>query len=114
MSSSQRSSSYTRFDHSWRLWKRSFKSIGRIPAADAHYGGVEAFFVLLVVIGLGLVAGSTTTIAGVGGGVVLTLALSPILGPHVALAVTALPLVLGNAHRLLAFRAHVDRRIVGA
>jgi uncharacterized membrane protein YfcA len=69
---------------------------------------------LLLVVGLGLIAGSMTTIAGVGGGVVLTLALAPILGAHVALAVTALPLVLGNAHRLVAFRAHVDRKIVGA
>jgi uncharacterized membrane protein YfcA len=70
--------------------------------------------VLLLVIVLGVVAGSTTTIAGAGGGVVLTLALAPILGPHAALAVTALPLVLGNAHRAITFRAHIDRRIVGA
>ena len=66
----------------------------------------------LVVLGLGIVAGLTTTVAGVGGGLVLTLALSPLVGPHAALAVAAVPLVLGNAHRMFLFRRYIDRRVV--
>ena len=66
----------------------------------------------LVVLALGIIAGLTTTVAGVGGGLVLTLALSPLIGPHAALAVAAVPLVIGNAHRVVLFRRYVDRGVV--
>jgi uncharacterized protein len=59
---------------------------------------------------LGLVAGALTTVAGVGGGVLLTLALSVVVDPRTALAVVAPALLLGNLHRLWLLRASVDRR----
>lgn len=60
---------------------------------------------------LGLGAGALTTLAGQGGGLVLLLACSAIAGPHAALAITSPALLLGNLHRALLYRAHVDRRI---
>lgn len=59
---------------------------------------------------LGLLAGALTTVAGVGGGVLLTLALSVAGDPHTALAVVAPALLLGNLHRLWMLRQAVDRR----
>lgn len=59
---------------------------------------------------LGLVAGALTTVAGIGGGVLLTLALSLAGDPHTALAVVAPPLLLGNLHRLWMLQQSVDRR----
>lgn len=61
--------------------------------------------------GLGLVAGILTTVAGLGGGMLLVLALSLLCGPHAALAMTAPALLIGNAHRLFLFRAKLDRAI---
>jgi uncharacterized membrane protein YfcA len=68
---------------------------------------------VLVFLLLGLLAGTLTTIAGQGGGLLLLLACSAILGPHHALAVTAPALLFGNLHRALLLRAHVDRAIAG-
>lgn len=64
---------------------------------------------LLVV--LGLVAGTLTTLAGQGGGLMLLLACSALVGPHDALAITAPALLLGNLHRAVLLRAHIDRGI---
>jgi uncharacterized membrane protein YfcA len=58
---------------------------------------------------LGLGAGVLTTIAGQGGGLLLLLACSALIGPHEALAVTAPALLLGNLHRSLLLRTHIDR-----
>src|SRR6188472_908814 len=66
---------------------------------------------IVVFLLLGLVAGVLTTIAGQGGGLLLLLACSALLGPHEALAVTAPALLLGNLHRSTLLRAHIDRTI---
>ncbi|MAQ13380.1 MAG: hypothetical protein CMN30_01070 [Sandaracinus sp.] len=59
----------------------------------------------------GLVAGSVSTLAGLGGGLVLTLALATLWEPTRALATAAPALLLGNVHRVTLFRAHLDRRL---
>ena len=64
---------------------------------------------LLGVLGVG--AGALTTVAGVGGGLVLLLALSLALDPVTALACTAPALVVGNVHRTLLVRRSIDRPI---
>jgi uncharacterized membrane protein YfcA len=62
---------------------------------------------------LGLGAGVVTTIAGQGGGLLLLLACSAIVGPHAALAITAPALLFGNLHRSVLLRTQVDRRVAG-
>lgn len=62
---------------------------------------------------LGLLAGVLTTIAGMGGGLVLLAAIAVLFGPHAALAWTAPALLLGNLHRVVLYRRHVDRRAAG-
>jgi len=63
---------------------------------------------------VGLLAGVLTTIAGLGGGLLLVLGLSLAWGPGPALASTAVALLVGNIHRVLMFRRSVDRAVVGA
>ena len=68
---------------------------------------------------LGLAAGSVTTVAGIGGGMLLVLVLAVMKDPATALAITAPALLLGNVHRLVMFRRAVRvsvvwRFIVGA
>lgn len=58
---------------------------------------------------LGTLAGALTTVAGLGGGMVLLLALAALDSPHRALAVTAPALLLGNLHRLWRGRHALDR-----
>lgn len=65
---------------------------------------------LWIVLPLGLVAGVLTTVAGIGGGLVITLVLAAAWDPHRALAVAAPALLLGNVHRLWLMWPHVDRR----
>ncbi|MBL8948156.1 MAG: sulfite exporter TauE/SafE family protein, partial [Myxococcales bacterium] len=60
---------------------------------------------------LGLVAGVLTTLAGMGGGLFLLVALGLVYGPHVALAVTTPALLVSNLHRAWLFRADVDWRM---
>lgn len=62
---------------------------------------------LLTMLGLGLAAGALTTIAGIGGGMVITLALSAMGSPVEALAVTTPALLVGNIHRAIMYRRHV-------
>ena len=64
---------------------------------------------LWLVVPLGIFAGALTTIAGIGGGLVITLVLAAVWEPHLALAVSAPALLLGNVHRLLLLRAEIDR-----
>ncbi|MBS2013825.1 MAG: sulfite exporter TauE/SafE family protein [Deltaproteobacteria bacterium] len=59
----------------------------------------------------GVFAGALTTLAGQGGGLFLLLVTSFFLGPHAALAVTTPALLLGNLHRALTYRVHVDRGV---
>lgn len=60
---------------------------------------------------LGVAAGALTTLAGLGGGLMLLLALSLAWTPQVALAVTSPALLVGNLHRLVLYREHVDWRV---
>jgi uncharacterized protein len=60
---------------------------------------------------LGLIAGILTTLAGQGGGLFLLLAISVLVGPHEALAITAPALLLGNLHRAVLFRRFIQRSI---
>lgn len=69
---------------------------------------------LALLLPAGFVAGLVSTVAGMGGGMLLVLALSLALGPLRALAVTTPALLAGNVHRVWMFRRHVDRRIGGA
>ena len=64
---------------------------------------------VLVFLLLGLMAGVLTTVAGQGGGLVVLLACSALVGPHEALAITAPALLLGNLHRSVLLRVHIDR-----
>ena len=63
---------------------------------------------------LGLLAGLVTTVAGMGGGMLLVLAISAFTrDPLFAMAITTPALLLGNAHRFGLFREHVDWRRAG-
>ena len=62
----------------------------------------------------GVLAGLLTTLAGLGGGILLLLGLSLVWGPAAALASTAPAMLLGNLHRLWMMRAEVDRPIAKA
>lgn len=68
----------------------------------------------LIVLGelsvLGVFAGIITTVAGMGGGMLLLLTLAALHDPRYALAATAPALLVGNAHRFLLFRRHIDPR----
>jgi uncharacterized membrane protein YfcA len=67
--------------------------------------------VTTLILGLGLIAGIVTTLAGAGGGVFLIVTLSLVIGPHAALAASAPTLLVGNAHRLLLYRNRVERGV---
>lgn len=67
---------------------------------------------LSILLALGLVAGSLSTLAGLGGGLVLTLALATLWDPTRALATAAPALLVGNVHRIALFRKHFDGRFV--
>ena len=69
--------------------------------------------VLLLVSVLGIAGGFLTTVAGMGGGLLLVTALAVVWGPHVALPVTALALLVGNLHRLAIFRRHLRMEVGG-
>ena len=60
---------------------------------------------------LGALSGALTTMAGLGGGILLLIALSLAWGPTAALAATAPALLVGNLHRLWMFRRSLDRRV---
>ena len=64
---------------------------------------------MLVLVLLSLLAGVITTVAGMGGGLVLLLGLSFFIDPLVALATTGPALLLGNLHRIALYREHVRR-----
>jgi uncharacterized protein len=56
---------------------------------------------------LGLMAGLTTTLAGMGGGTLLVLALALVHDPVTALAVSTPALMLGNLHRVALYRKQI-------
>ena len=69
---------------------------------------------ILWLVPLGVAAGVLTTVAGLGGGMMLQLSISLLDSPAVALAATAPALLLGNLHRASLFREHVDRPVAMA
>jgi hypothetical protein len=58
---------------------------------------------------LGVLAGMVTTLAGMGGGMVLVLGLALLWDPTTALAATGPALLLGNVHRLWMYLEDLDR-----
>ena len=62
---------------------------------------------------LGVVAGLLSTVAGLGGGMLLVLAVSLIRDPQYALAITTPGLLLSNLHRFAIYRRALDRKIGG-
>lgn len=60
---------------------------------------------------LGVASGALTTVAGLGGGILLLLSLSLVWGPTAALATTAPALLLSNLHRLWMFRRDLNKRV---
>src|SRR5688500_15046582 len=69
---------------------------------------------MLELLGLGLIAGVLTTVAGMGGGLLLVVTLSAWKGPHFALAVTTPALLLSNLHRAYLFRRVLDTKVAKA
>lgn len=68
-------------------------------------------FALLLLLGAG--AGILSTVAGLGGGMLLVLALSALFDPRAALAMTTPALLVSNLHRAWMFRHAFDRRVAG-
>lgn len=71
------------------------------------------FFIPLLLL-LGVAGGAISTVAGMGGGMLLVLVLSLVEDPLTALTMTAPALLLANGHRLWLFRTSVDRRVAGS
>lgn len=63
---------------------------------------------------MGVVAGVVTTVAGMGGGLLLLLVLAALTDPLQALMVTAPALLIGNLHRVWLYRSDLSRRVAGA
>lgn len=66
---------------------------------------------MVLLLGIGIVAGILTTLAGQGGGLVLLLALAASMGPHAALAASTPALLFGNMHRAWLYRKSADRSL---
>lgn len=66
---------------------------------------------LFLLVPLGLLGGVLTTVAGMGGGMILLLVLSVAWGPLPALAATAPALLVGNAHRAFTYRRSIAREV---
>lgn len=71
---------------------------------------MSATVILLLAASLGLAAGTLTTVAGFGGGMLLALTLAPVLGPAGALVVASPALALGHVHRAWLYREQIDIR----
>ena len=69
---------------------------------------------LWILLPLGLLAGALSTVAGMGGGILLVLALSLAADPLTALTTTAPALLVANLHRAWLYRGALDRRVAGA
>ena len=74
---------------------------------------------IVVIILLGLMAGVVTTVAGLGGGMMLMLCLAMLIDPLSALVISAPALLVGNAHRVMMYRREIvwplsGRLILGA
>lgn len=78
-------------------------------------GAILPFVTTVVALcALGTLAGALTTVAGLGGGLVLLISLSLLVDPLWALAVTTPALLIGNLHRSWVFRDRVEWPLVRA
>lgn len=82
----------------------------------AHIRAVEMLSIgaAVAATSLGVAAGALTSAAGFGGGLVITLGLSLVLGPAPALAVGAPALMLGHTHRTITMRRSADTKAAWA
>jgi uncharacterized membrane protein YfcA len=62
----------------------------------------------ILLLSLGIAAGALTTLAGMGGGLLLLLGLSLVWDPAAALAASSPALLIGNLHRVWVFRQKID------
>ncbi len=69
---------------------------------------------MLLLIALGLVAGVLTTLAGLGGGLLLLVVLGLMRGPHLALALTTPALLAANIHRAWMYRREINHRFAAS
>ena len=69
---------------------------------------------LFFLVMLGAAAGVLSTLAGMGGGMLLVVVLSVLRDAHEALAVTTPALFFSNGHRAWLFRRHIDRGVARA
>lgn len=67
--------------------------------------------VVLSLLGAGFLAGGLTTVAGLGGGILLIAGLSMVWAPATVLAMTAPALFVGNASRVALLRRQVDWQV---
>jgi hypothetical protein len=68
---------------------------------------------MLLALPLAIACGTLTTLAGAGGGLLLVIVLSLLVPPVMALAASALALLVANGHRAWMFRREIDRRAAG-
>lgn len=68
---------------------------------------------ILALLAAGIVAGGLTTIAGLGGGILLIAGLSMVWNPAMVIAMTAPALFVGNASRVAFLFRDVDWKLVG-
>lgn len=69
----------------------------------------RTLLVMILLVSLCLLAGAITTLAGMGGGLILLLGLSMVMDPLTALVITGPALLVGNAHRAVLYRRHIRR-----
>lgn len=62
---------------------------------------------------VGVLSGTLTTVAGMGGGFLMVLIFATWMEPRTALALTAPALMLGNLHRVWIYRQHLVLRLAG-
>lgn len=65
----------------------------------------------LALLPLGVLAGTLTTLAGLGGGLMLVATLALLFDARTALAITAPALMIGNLHRSIMYRAHIETHV---
>ena len=88
--------------------------MGSVPVAVEDVVELLSLAAVLTATSLGIAAGALTSSAGFGGGLVITLGLSLVLGPAPALAVGAPALMLGHTHRAIKMRRSADGKAAKA
>src|SRR5258706_12826466 len=75
---------------------------------------IEPMAASLLLVLFGVAAGALTTVAGMGGGLLLLLGLSLVWNPSAALAVSSPALLIGNLHRVFLYRQSIDWKLARA